>query len=133
MPVRATNLCNFRGDPYITRPDLEEIIGGDISNMMAIKPFTFTAADMTSSNGNLSIVIPGIVFNVFRNDTGIAYGEIEYLTGDDSGKTRFSIEDYVGEEIVTEGTPTAFTAMAFVLANGSPIAILPAGSLSSNP
>ena len=34
MAVRATRLKNFKGDDYITRPDLEEIIGGDIGGLI---------------------------------------------------------------------------------------------------
>ena len=101
------------------------------NNMMAIKPFKFTAANMNASNGNLSIVIPGLVFNVFNDETGIAYGDIEYLKDSNAGKTRFTIEDYEGEGIIREGTPTAFTAMAFVLANGNLVPILNATSLGN--
>lgn len=135
MAVRATGLKDFHGDKYVTEPMLTSaIVAATANNMMAIKPFTFTARDMTPDNGtptNLSIVIPGIVFNVFNNATGVAYGDIAYLDGNDSGKTRFTIEDYAGEGIVIDNegnNSTAFTAYTFVLANGNPIAILPSES-----
>ena len=32
--VRATQLHNFKGDPYLTKPDLEEIIGGTVENLI---------------------------------------------------------------------------------------------------
>lgn len=128
--VRITAFA-YVGD-YLTDV-LSSMSTDSANNMMAVKPFKFTAASMTPDNGdpeNLSIVIPGLVFNVFNDETGVAYGNIEYLGGSDAGKTRFTIEDYAGEGIVTEGTPTAFTAMAFVLATGSPITVLPAQQLS---
>lgn len=32
--IRATSLTNFKGDPYLTRPDLEDIIGGTVENLI---------------------------------------------------------------------------------------------------
>ena len=34
MGVRANALTNFKGDPYLTRPDLEEIIGGNVEGII---------------------------------------------------------------------------------------------------
>ena len=102
------------------------------NNMMAIKPFTFSASSMqtVSSMGgeadvngkSLQMTIPGIVLNVFNDQTGIAYGDISFdaLTG----KSLFYIEDGKVEGSGIENG-TTFTAYAFVLATGSPITILP--------
>ena len=106
------------------------------NNMMAIKPFTFSASSMetVSSMGgeadvngkSLQMTIPGIVLNVFNDQTGIAYGDILYTS---NGTSLFYIEDgKVEGSGIEDGT--TFTAYAFVLATGSPITILPPQSLS---
>lgn len=137
MAVRANQLTNFRGEPYVTRPELEDIIGGDLGNLLAIKPFTFSAKDMTPDNsGGLSVVIPGIIFNVFRSDTkDISYGDLTYLDGNDAGKTRFTISNYEGEGIVIDNegdNSTPFVAYAFVKPDGTPLTVLPSAPLNSN-
>ncbi len=110
------------------------------NNMMAIKPFVFSAYSMqpvstmggeTDLNGNsLQKTIPGIVLNVFNNDTGIAYGDISYNAS--TGYSTFYIEDarLEGSGIDTDMNGTTFTAYAFVLATGSPITVLPSETLS---
>jgi len=109
------------------------------NNMMAIKPFTFSAYSMqpvstmggeTDTSGNsLQKTIPGIVLNVFNNDTGIAYGDISFDAS--TGTSLFYIEDGKLEDsgIDTGMNGTTFTAYAFVLATGSPITVLPAQQL----
>ncbi len=97
------------------------------NNMLAIKPFVFTAYAMQKINDNkdLNILVPGIVFNVFDNATGIVYGDIQYITtGADMGKTNVVIEDYANAGINIEQNGTTFTAMAFVLGNGSTVPVL---------
>ena len=106
------------------------------NNMMAIKPFTFSASSMqtvsemggeTDVSGNsLQKAIPGIVLNVFNDQTGIAYGDILYTS---NGTSLFYIEDGKVEGAGIEDG-TTFTAYAFVLAKGSPITILPSQPLS---
>lgn len=107
------------------------------NSMMAIKPFTFSASSMqtVSSMGgeadvngkSLQMTIPGIVLNVFNDQTGIAYGDI--LFDAEHGTSLFYIEDgKVEGSGIEDGT--TFTAYAFVLATGSPITILPSQPLS---
>lgn len=104
-----------------------------LTSMMAIKPFTFSASSMQTvsemggaidEGGNsLQKTIPGIVLNVFNNQTGIAYGDISFDAS--TGTSLFYIEDGKLEGSGIEDD-TTFTAYAFVLATGSPITILPA-------
>ena len=106
------------------------------NNMMAIKPFTFSASSMqtVSSMGgeadvngkSLQMTIPGIVLNVFNKETGIAYGDISFDA--EHGTSLFYIEDGKVEGSGIENG-TTFTAYAFVLATGSPITILPSQPL----
>ena len=106
------------------------------NNMMAIKPFKFSASSMQTVssmggevdvNGNsLQKAIPGIVLNVFNDQTGIAYGDISFDAS--TGTSLFYIEDGKVEGSGIEDS-TTFTAYAFVLATGSPITILQEGQL----
>lgn len=99
---------------------------------MAIKPFSFSAYGMESINGgkDLQITIPGIVFNVFNNETGIVYGDIQYITsGNDAGKSIITIEDVANTGLDVSSGGSTFTAMAFVLSNGNLITMLPIGML----
>lgn len=108
------------------------------NNRMAIKPFKFSASSMqtVSSMGggadvngkSLQKAIPGIVLNVFNDQTGIAYGDISFDA--EHGTSLFYIEDgKVEGSGIEDGT--TFTAYAFVLATGSPITILPPQQLLS--
>ena len=110
---------------------LTSITTSTANNMMAIKPFKFSASSMETVssmegeadvNGNsLRKAIPGIVLNVFNDQTGIAYGDILYTS---NGTSLFYIEGGKAEGSgIEEGT--TFTAYAFVLATGLPITILP--------
>ena len=125
MSVRATGLVNFKGERYLVEPDIELIQQGSV----AVKPYNFTAADMTVSGGSLSIVIPGIVINVFNSDMeSVAYGDIDFGT-DNEGKCRttFIIDDYADTDIVLEGNDvTHFMALSFVRKDGTPFEMLPA-------
>ena len=99
-------------------------------HMMAIRPFTFSPGAMATTtvddSTTKSIVIPGIVFNVFENTTGIVYGDITYLSGADAGKTQVTFSDW---QAVDFGESPSFTAMAFVLSNGNVIPILAAQNM----
>lgn len=108
-------------------PQLENVV----NNSIALKPYTFRAGQMTASNGNLSISIPGIVFSVFNQATGIAYGDIEYVSdGENGSHTVLTIENYEYTDIVREGdNQTQFKAMSFVLANGEPVMLLDEAAL----
>ena len=125
MSVRATGLVNFKGERYVVQPEIEQLESGS----MAVKPYNFTAEDMTASNGNLTIDIPGIVLNVFNSDMeSVAYGGIDFGT-DNEGKCRttFVIEDYAETDIVLEGNDvTHFMALSFVRKDGTPFEMLPA-------
>ena len=102
------------------------------NNTMAIKPFTFSAYGMTSINEgkDLQITVPGIVFNVFNNETGIVYGDIQYITsGNDAGKSIITIEDVANTGLDVSSGGSTFTAMAFVLSNGNLITMLPTAQL----
>ena len=121
MAVRTNQLYNFKGEPYITRPELERAISEAVSNSIAVKPFVFDEGAMASSGTAKTIVVPGIVFNVFNNQTGIVYGDISYLSGADAGKTRITFENYADMDF---GESPAFTAMAFVQTAGGPIPVL---------
>ena len=81
-----------------------------------------------------SIVIPGTVFNVFQTNTGIGvYGELTYLSGNDSGKTQVDFDwSEVSNATGAFDSNTSFTALAFVLGNGSPITMLGASAYPFN-
>ena len=101
-------------------------------SVMAIKPFVFSAYAMQSINegADLTITIPGIVFNVFNNETGIVYGDIQYITtGNDAGKSIITIEDVANTGLDVSLGGSTFTAMAFVLSNGNVITMLPSANL----
>ena len=104
------------------------------NNMLSIKPFTWTAGDMTTDGDMKSIVIPGTVFNVFQTNTGIGvYGELTYLSGNDSGKTQVDFDwSEVSNATGAFDSNTSFTALAFVLGNGSPITMLGASAYPFN-
>ena len=102
------------------------------NNMMAIKPYIFNAYGMTLTNGDkdLQIQIPGIVFNVFDNRTGLAYGDLEYNYSGTNSYTVFTIEDFQNTDIVyQQNGATEFTAMSFVLASGLPVPVMESGTL----
>lgn len=124
MSARANQLYDFRGNRYILEPDLEEAIAGVTAGSMAITPVKF-------HNNNLSdyqeggqtvgkaIVVPGVVFLVFNDSTGISIGEIEYLDGDDLGKTRVIFRDFDN----FSGFGPDWTAMCFTRLDGGVIAV----------
>lgn len=139
--VRITAFA-YVGD-YLTDTitDINEAIANlgtnTANNMMAIKPFKFSASSMqtvssmggeANVNGNsLQKAIPGIVLNVFNDQTGIAYGDISFDAS--TGTSLFYIEDgKVEGSGIEDGT--TFTAYAFVLATGSPITVLQEEQLS---
>ena len=101
------------------------------NNMMAIKPYIFNAYGMKLVNGkDLQIQIPGIVFNVFDNRTGLAYGDLEYNYSGTNSYTVFTIEDFQNTDIVyQQNDATEFTAMSFVLASGLPVPVMASGTL----
>ena len=102
------------------------------NNMMAIKPYIFNAYGMTQVNGgkDLQIQIPGIVFNVFDNRTGLAYGDLGYNYSETNSYTVFTIEDFQNTDIVRQQNgATEFTAMSFVLASGLPVPVMASGTL----
>ena len=102
------------------------------NSMMAIKPYIFNASGMTLTNGDkdLQIQIPGIVFNVFDNRTGLAYGDLEYNYSGTNSYTVFTIEDFQNTDIVyQQNDATEFTAMSFVLASGLPVPVMASGTL----
>ena len=102
------------------------------NSMMAIKPYIFNASGMTPTNGgkDLQIQIPGIVFNVFDNRTGLAYGDLKYNYSETNSYTVFTIEDFQNTDIVhQQNGATEFTAMSFVLASGLPVPVMASGTL----
>ena len=121
--IRAMQLVNFKGDRYLTEPEVDQKIS-DIG-IIGLKPFVFNASAMEVVDvKNRKILIPGVVLNVFNNETGVVYGDIEYVvSGENSGKTWVLFEDYAATGFGNEST---FTAMAFVLSDGSPIPVLSA-------
>ena len=129
--VNKIKLTAFKYIGAYLSDTLTSITTSTANNMMAIKPFKFSASSMetVSSMGgeadvngkSLQMTIPGIVLNVFNDQTGIAYGDILYTS---NGKSLFYIEGGKAEGSgIEEGT--TFTAYAFVLATGLPITILP--------
>ena len=135
--VNKIKLTAFKYIGAYLSDTLTSITTSTANNMMAIKPFTFSASSMqtvssmgreTDASGNsLQKVIPGIVLNVFNKETGIAYGDISFDA--EHGTSLFYIEDGKVEGSGIENN-TTFTAYAFVLATGSPITILPSQPLS---
>lgn len=96
---------------------------GVISSMMAIKPFEFsldkmTKAEVEGANPTYSIDIPGFVFNLVNNVTGMAMGDIEY-TSDGGSKVVF-----VDLDATVLADAKSFTAFAFVKNDGSKITVL---------
>ena len=99
-------------------------------SMFSIRPYTFSVSDMTDgANNTKSIVIPGIVFNVFATGSGLVYGDLTYITtGNDAGKTRIDF-DWSEIDSNADGSLTnnsTFTAMAFVRGDGNPLTMLSA-------
>ena len=135
--VNSIKLTAFKYIGAYLSDTLTSMTTNTANSMMAIKPFTFSASSMqtVSSMGgeadvngkSLQKVIPGIVLNVFNNETGIAYGDISFDA--EHGTSLFYIEDGKVEGSGIEDS-TMFTAYAFVLATGSPITVLPSQSLS---
>ena len=134
--VNKIKLTAFKYIGAYLSDTLTSITTSTANNMMAIKPFKFSASSMETVssmegeadvNGNsLRKAIPGIVLNVFNDQTGIAYGDILYTS---NGTSLFYIEGGKAEGSgIEEGT--TFTAYAFVLATGLPITILPEKQLS---
>jgi hypothetical protein len=66
---------------------------------------------------NKEVIIPAILFNVFNEKTGLAFGELEYLN---NGSTRVLFEDWDNADF----TNTNFIGYGFVLGNGSKITML---------
>ena len=103
------------------------------NNMLAVKPFTFSEAGMAidGQTGDATITVPGLVFNVFCNETGLAYGDLTYNA---NGTTLVTFEDFDEANFNVDNeanfTPT-FTAYAFVLGDESPITIKPVESLDN--
>lgn len=97
-------------------------------SMFSIRPYTFSVKDMTTDGNKKSIVIPGIVFNVFATGSGLVYGDLTYLTtGDDAGKTRIDFDwSEVSDAEGSLGNESTFTAMAFVRGDGNPLTMLSA-------
>ena len=134
--VNKIKLTAFKYIGAYLSDTLTSITTSTANNMMAIKPFKFSASSMETVssmegeadvNGNsLRKAIPGIVLNVFNDQTGIAYGDILYTS---NGTSLFYIEGGKAEGSGIEDG-TTFTAYAFVLATGSPITILPEKQLS---
>lgn len=126
------------------KSELNDTINNIGQTLMAVKPFTWdvdkamidaTALDDGSNPvvegyevpaGSKYIVVPAIVFNVFNEETGIAYGDINYIDG---GKTLVIFEDWNNE--MFEGEKT-FIAYGFVLGNGNPITVLTPTELINN-
>ena len=134
--VNKIKLTAFKYIGAYLSDTLTSITTSTANNMMAIKPFKFSASSMETVssmegeadvNGNsLRKAIPGIVLNVFNDQTGIAYGDILYTS---NGTSLFYIEGGKAEGSGIEDG-TTFTAYAFVLATGSPITILREEQLS---
>lgn len=128
MAVRANQLVDYRGNPYVTKPEIEALEAGSI----AIKPFTFGVSSMTDDGeGTLSIVIPGIVFIMSETTTGTVVGDLEYLGGDNAGKTLVTFENW---DSVAEGfgENPSFVAIAFVKSDGSPVTVLASEAMPEN-
>ena len=124
MAIRANQLVDYKGNPYVTRPELEAIEAGSI----ALKPFTFGVSSMTDDGGTMSIVVPGIVFVITETATGTVIGDIEYLGGDDAGKTLVTFEDWAS---VADGfgENPLFVALTFVKTDGTPVTVLASEAL----
>ncbi len=124
MGCTGLRITAFAYDGDYLSDTLQNMQQNTANNMMSIKPFTWAVTDMTTDGDIKSVVIPAIVFNVFENGSGIVYGELTYLSGNDAGKTRidFDWSEVVGNTGFTDSS--TFTAMGFVLGNGSPITML---------
>ena len=111
---------------------LSSMSSSTTASMTAVKPFAFNLNAMTSVTAEgvttKSIVIPGVVFNVFENTTGLVYGDITYLSGADAGKTLITFNDWQNADF---GESPSFTAMAFVLSNGNLLPVLATANMPS--
>lgn len=128
MAIRTNQMYNFKGDPYVTQPDLIAAIQEVTSGSMAVKPFLFDESSMTQNGNDKEIVIDGIVFNMFNNNTGLIYCDLDYLTGANAGKTKVTFKDYADMDF---GSNSVFTAMAFVKSDGDLIQMLEPGDYRS--
>ena len=101
---------------------LDKTIQSFAAGSMAVKPFGFTLEKMQSTGeGNTltySINIPGFVFMVVNDGTGISMGDIDYLTDGSSNITFIDLDASVLGEAKT------FTAYALTKTDGSKLSIL---------
>lgn len=130
----------FTGFKYIgdtLDKTIKEISAGSSvtpGSSIAVQPFKFSLAtmDITSnkdSDGSLlsiqtySLKVPGFVFNLVNDATGMVMGDIEYTA--DGGSNII----FVDLDAADLGDNTAFTAFVFVNKDGSNVEVLPAQSI----
>ena len=125
MAVRTNELKNFRGERYITEPEMIASIQSIVRTAgLCVKPYEFSASALEDDgNGGRTIVVPSIVFAMYNKATGPVYGEISYLSGADSGKTRVTFSRW-SEADFGEG---AFVALGFTNQQGEPVPMLDTG------
>jgi len=123
-PTTATmgySKVRWTGFKYIGNT-LDKTIQSFAAGSMAVKPFGFTLEKMQSAGeGNTltySINIPGFVFMVVNDGTGISMGDIDYLTDGSSNITFIDLDASVLGEAKT------FTAYALTKTDGSKLSIL---------
>ena len=123
-PTTATmgySKVRWTGFKYIGNT-LDKTIQSFAAGSMAVKPFGFTLEKMQSTGeGNTltySINIPGFVFMVMNDGTGISMGDIDYLTDGSSNITFIDLDASVLGEAKT------FTAYALTKTDGSKLSIL---------
>ena len=102
---------------------LDKTVKGLQETTMAIKPFGFTLADMTVAEDDVepftySINVPGFVFMILNNVTGISLGDIEYMS---DGSSKITFSDLDSDAF---GEATAFTAYALTKLDGTKLSIL---------
>ncbi len=125
MAVRTNELRNFKGERYITEPEMVETIRTMVQAAgLCVKPYEFAASALESDgDGGMTIVVPSIVFTVYNKDTGLVYGDIAYLSGDDSGKTRITFADWNAADFGS----ASFVALGFTDSAGEPVRMLETG------
>ena len=122
--IRITRPTDFMGNPLATEGFVEHKVKEVIAvNGLAIKPFGFTLDQMQvttddSNNKSYSINIPGFVFTLVNDATGVVVGDIDYA---DDGSSNIV---FVNLDATALADAKSFTAFAFVKNDGSKITVL---------
>jgi hypothetical protein len=134
--VRANALVNFKGDPYLTRPDLEEIIGGDVEGLIDdetgnlksdLNPIHITSMERATPSDKDAADKKDQDFNnvKFIGNCKVQYGDDGTITiriGDNLNSSLYNTKDGISNATVTgakSGDASATPSADYAGADGS--------------